>query len=117
MLGKLRRSSQVTLVLIGVASLAACSRTEERHDVYKSREDCLADWANKPEDCKPATEPRHASSGFWYGPMYYGHSGFFGSGWSSRGSGGTHAIGSSGGSSGSSISRGGFGSSAHASGG
>jgi hypothetical protein len=118
MLGKLRRSSQVTLVLIGVASVAACSRTEERHDVYKSREDCLADWGNKPDDCRLATEPRHASSGFWYGPMYYGHSGFFGgSGWSSSGGGGAHALGSSGGSSGSSISRGGFGSSAHSSGG
>lgn len=118
MLGKLRRSSQVTLVLIGVASVAACSRTEERHDVYNNREDCLADWGNKPEDCKPATEWRHASSGFWYGPTYPVHYGFFGGrGWSSSGGGGAHAIGSSGGSSGSSISRGGFGSSAHASGG
>ena len=117
MLGKLRRSSQVTLVLIGVASLAGCSRTEERHDVYKSREDCLADWGNKPEDCKPATQPTHAANGFWYGPMYYGHPGYFGNSWRSSSGSGAHAIGSSGGSSGSSISRGGFGSSAHASGG
>ena len=119
MLGKLRRSSQVTLVLIGVASVAACSRTEDqRRDVYKTREDCLADWGNKPEDCNPATEPRHASRGFWYGPMYPVHYGFFGGGWGSSGAGGAHAIGSSGGrSSGSSISRGGFGSSAHSSGG
>jgi uncharacterized protein YgiB involved in biofilm formation len=116
MLRKLRRSSQVTLVLIGVASLAGCGRTEERHDVYKSREDCLADWGNKPEDCNPATQPSHAARGFWYGPTYYGHPGFFGSAWSSSG-GGSHAIGSSGKSSGSSISRGGFGSSAHSSGG
>jgi hypothetical protein len=117
MLGKLRRSSRVTLVLIGVASVAGCSRTEERHDVYKSREDCLADWGNKPEDCKPATEPRHASSGFWYGPMYYASSRFFGGGggWSSGS--GTHAIGSSSSRSGSSVSRGGFGSTAHSSGG
>ena len=122
MLGKLRRSSRVTLVLVGVASvasLAGCSRGEEqRRDVYKSRQDCLADWGNKPEDCNPATQPRHAASGFWYGPMYYAHSGFFGgTGWSSSGGGGAHALGSSGGSSGSSISRGGFGSSAHSSGG
>jgi hypothetical protein len=118
MLGKLRRSSRVTLVLIGVASVAGCSRTEERHDVYKSREDCLADWGNKPEDCKPATEQRHASSGFWYGPMYYAHSGFFGgSGWSSSSGGGAHALSSSSSGSGSSVSRGGFGSTSRTSGG
>jgi uncharacterized protein YgiB involved in biofilm formation len=118
MLRKLRRSSRVTLVLLGVASLAACSRAEEeRRDVYKTREDCLADWGNKPEDCNPATQPRHASSGFWYGPMYYARSGFFGgSGWSS--SGGGHSIGHASSSAGaSSVSRGGFGSTAHSSGG
>ncbi len=58
MLKKLRRSSHVTLVLAGIAALSACSDDEQRRDVYKSREDCLADWANKPEDCKPATEAR-----------------------------------------------------------
>ena len=71
MLKKLRKSSRVTLVLAGIAALCACSsEDDQRRDVYKSREDCLADWANKPEDCKRATEPRHASSGFWYGPTY-----------------------------------------------
>jgi hypothetical protein len=119
MLGKLRRSSRVTLVLIGVASLAGCGRTQdERRDVYKTREDCLADWANKPEDCKPATEPRHAANGFWYGPIYpipFGYSS--GSSWSQGVSGGSHAIGSTGGGSSAGISRGGFGSTAHSSGG
>jgi uncharacterized protein YgiB involved in biofilm formation len=119
MLGKLRKSSQVTLVLIGVASLAGCNRADEqRRDVYKTREDCLADWGNKPEDCKPATEPRHASSGFWYGPIYPIPFGFGGNSWTRGVGGGSHAIGSSGvGSAGSSISRGGFGSSLHSSGG
>jgi hypothetical protein len=120
MLGKLRKSSRVTLVLIGVASVGACGRAEDqRRDVYKTRADCLADWGNKPEDCNPATEPRHAASGFWYGPMYASRFGYFGgSGWGSSGGGGAHAIGSSrAGSGGSSISRGGFGSSAHSSGG
>ena len=71
MLKKLRRSSHVTLVLAGIAAVSACSsEDEQRRDVYKSREDCLADWANKPEDCKPATEPRHAGGGYWYGPSY-----------------------------------------------
>ena len=71
MLRKLRRSSRVTLVLAGVAAIAGCSSdNDQRRDVYKSREDCLADWANKAEDCKPATNPGHASRGFWYGPTY-----------------------------------------------
>jgi uncharacterized protein YgiB involved in biofilm formation len=110
-LPKLRKSSsRVTLVLIGVAALAGCS--EERRDVYASREKCLADWGNKPEDCKPATEPRHASSGFWYGPIYpipFGLSS--GNAWRSGAPGGSHAIGTSG------VTRGGFGSTAHSSGG
>ena len=56
MLKKLRKSSShVTLVLIGVAAIAGCG--EQKRDVYASREDCLADWGNKPEDCTPATEP------------------------------------------------------------
>jgi uncharacterized protein YgiB involved in biofilm formation len=112
MIKKLRKSSHVTLVLAGMAAISACSRADDqRRDVYKSREDCLADWANKPEDCKPATEPRHAASGFWYGPMY--SSGLYSSGnaWTSGARSGSHAVSSS------SISRGGFGSSAHSSGG
>lgn len=107
-----KSSTRVTLVLIGVAALtAACQRAEEKRDVYATREDCLADWGHKPEDCKPATEARHASRGFWYGPTYGG----YGSGFT-RGS--SRSIGSSsmGGHSGS-VSRGGFGSSARSSGG
>jgi hypothetical protein len=116
MIRKLRKSSRVTLVLVGVASLAACSGEDDRRrDVYKTREDCLADWGNKPEDCKPATDPRHASSGFFYGPIYPYRSFGSGSSWTQ----GSRALGSSSvraGSSGS-VSRGGFGSSARASGG
>jgi uncharacterized protein YgiB involved in biofilm formation len=111
-----KSSARVTLVLIGVAALAGCGRAQEqRRDVYASREDCLADWGNKPEDCKPATEQRHASHGFWYGPVYPIPYGYSSSGFS-RGS--TRSIGSSGtGSQSSSVSRGGFGSSARSSGG
>ena len=119
MLKRIRKSSaRVTLVLAGVAALAACGRNEEqRRDVYASREDCLADWGNKPQDCTPATERRHAGGGYWYGPTYgvpYGYSS--GSAWTPRS--GARAIGSSavGGSSGS-VTRGGFGSSGRASGG
>lgn len=72
MLKKLRRSSsRVTLVLVGVAALAACGRQDgERRDVYASREDCLADWGNRPEDCTFATDERHRAHGFFYGPYY-----------------------------------------------
>ncbi len=115
MLKRVRKSSaRVTLLIVGMTALAACDQT--RRDVYATREDCLADWGNKPQDCTPATDPAHVARGFWYGPSYripFGHS----SGtWHS----GTRSIGSSraGSSSSSShVSRGGFGSSAHASGG
>jgi hypothetical protein len=122
MLKKLRKSSgRVTLVLIGVAALGGCGTGDDaRRDVYATREDCLADWSNKPEDCTPATEDRHRSRGYFYGPAYTHHSST-GSTWSSRSSSG-RSIGSSssgrsiGGSS-SGTSRGGFGSSARSSGG
>jgi uncharacterized protein YgiB involved in biofilm formation len=109
-----KSSARVTLALIGVAALAGCDSSEEqRRDVYATREDCLADWGNKAEDCKPATEARHASQGFWYGPFYgIPHAYSSSSGWTPRS--GARAIGSS---SRSSVSRGGFGSSAHSSGG
>ncbi len=118
----MRRSSKVTLVLLGVTALAGCSRSDEqRQDVYASREDCLADWGNKPEDCKPSTDPAHVARGLWLGPMYPMGTGFWGGGWGSSVHSGSHSIGSSssGSSSSGSVSRGGFGStgSAHASGG
>ena len=126
MLKKLRKSSgRVTLVLIGTAALAGCGRDEEvRRDVYKSREDCLADWGNKAEDCTPATEKRHAGSGFFYGPLIYGSMmrGGSGSAWTANNAArpGSRAVGSSpsragGGGSSGSVSRGGFGSSGRSS--
>jgi uncharacterized protein YgiB involved in biofilm formation len=108
-----RKSSRVTLVLLGVAALAGgCGRDDARRDVYKTREDCLADWGNKAEDCTPATQSVHAGSGYWYGPIYPYRSWSSGSSWtnSSRTS---RAVGST--STGNSVSRGGFGSSAHSS--
>ena len=120
MLKKLRRSSgRVTLVLIGVAALTGCGEDDARRDVYATREDCLADWSNKPEDCTPATDEKHRSRGYFYGPSYV-HRSSTGSSWSSRSSSG-RSIGSSSSSSrssgSSSSSRGGFGSSARSSGG
>jgi uncharacterized protein YgiB involved in biofilm formation len=113
MLKKLRKSSsRVTLVLIGVAALGGCGSDDTRRDVYASREDCLADWGNRPQDCTPATEDRHRSHGYFYGPSYVHRSGTGGSSWTSR-SGSGRSIGSSS----SGVSRGGFGSSARSSGG
>ena len=109
MLRRFRKSGHITLVLIGAATLTACGGDDTRRDVYKSREDCLADWGNKPEDCKPATEARHHGLGYFYGPAYIYHSGGSGSAWT-RGSRASHAIGST---SHGSVSRGGFGSTGH----
>jgi uncharacterized protein YgiB involved in biofilm formation len=113
MLKRLRKSSgRVTLVLIGVAALGGCGGDDSRRDVYATREDCLADWGNKPQDCTPATEDQHRSRGYFYGPMYTHRSGTSGSSWS-RATTSSRSIGSSS----SSVSRGGFGSSARSSGG
>ena len=123
MLRRIRKSSgRVTLVLIGVAALGGCGQ-EKRQDVYATREDCLADWGNKPEDCKPSTDPKHSGRGYFMGPLV-AVPGFFGRtmGWSDSGassSRSSRSIGSSSSSSrsSSSVSRGGFGSSSRSSGG
>jgi len=111
MLRKLRKSSsRVSLVLIGLAALTGCGEDDVRKDVYKTREDCLADWANKPENCKPASDPRHAAGGFWYGPSYGYRSSGSGSSWTSTGRSGRAT-----GNVSSGVSRGGFGSSGRSS--
>jgi hypothetical protein len=119
MLKKVRKSSsRVTLVLIGLAGLAGCGGPNR--DVYATREDCLADWGNKPEDCTPATDSRHAGRGYFYGPAHSysyrspGSGGSWGRSGSSSSSHSSSPGSRSSGSSGSS-SRGGFGSSGHSS--
>ena len=112
MLKKLRKSSsRVTLVLIGVAALGGCGGDDARRDVYATREDCLADWGNRPQDCTVATEERHRSRGYYYGPSYTHHSSTGGSTWSGSRSSSGRSIGSSS----SGTSRGGFGASGHSS--
>jgi uncharacterized protein YgiB involved in biofilm formation len=119
---KRKSSARVTLVLAGVAALAGCHREPEaRRDVYASREDCLADWGHKPEDCTAATDrPRQGGGGggfFFYGPMYAASAmnAMRSSAWSGSGARpGSHAVDSSPASSGS-VSRGGFGSTGRAS--
>jgi len=111
-----RRSSKVTLVLLGVAALAGCSREDDRirRDVYASRADCLADWGNQPEDCAPAGDSAQASRGMYWGP-YYVRPWYSGLGSWTGGHTSSHSIGSHGSSS-SGVARGGFGSSSHGSG-
>ena len=108
MLKKVRKSSShITLVLIGAAAigatLAGCSRDEIRRDVYASKQDCLADWGNTPQDCEPAYDRRTGNAATTH---YYGRPYSF-SGDSSSPSHSGRTIGSS------TVSRGGFGSSGH----
>jgi uncharacterized protein YgiB involved in biofilm formation len=105
MLKKLRKSSsRVTLVFIGVAALGGCGGGDDtRRDIYATREDCLADWGNKPQDCTPATDSTHRSRGYYYGPSYTHSSGSSGSTWTRSST--SRSLGST------SSSRGGFGSS------
>jgi len=110
----MRKSSRVPLVLIGLAGLAGCGEDDVRRDVYRTREDCLADWANRPQDCTPSTDEKHRGLGYFIGPAYPFRSTGSGMGWTdgaSDSSGSRRSIGSS------SVSRGGFGSSSRSSGG
>lgn len=105
---KRKSSSRVTLVLIGAAAMAAlagCSKDEVRRDLYASKEDCLADWGNSPQDCEPAYDrpTGSATRTHYYGPPYIHYGGRASSSPSRSGK----TIGSS------SVSRGGFGSSGH----
>ena len=117
MLKKIRKSSShISLVLIGAAALgvtlAGCSKQEPkqemRRDVYASKQDCLADWGQTPQDCEPAHDrpTGNGANTHYYGRSYPYYGGSSGTSSPSR-SGKT--IGSS------SVSRGGFGSSGHSS--
>ena len=125
-----KRSSRITLVLMGAAALAACSESPPEHrDVYASKQDCVQDWGEEkkceaaPASAGSSTGRSHTGGGYFWGPIYSGSSYRTGSSSTSSSIGsagiagsarsGSHAIGSS------SISRGGFGSSAssHSSGG
>ena len=67
-----RRSSlQITLVLIGLVALSACS-DEKQRQVYRNKQDCIEDWGeNKGCEGAPA-DSSHYRSGYWYGPLWTG---------------------------------------------
>ena len=128
-----KRSAAITLVLAGGATLGGCGSPVEQRDAYASMADCVKDWTDATL-CEPVKDGRYSTS-YHYGPPYYASNGwsFFGRGrtvsspnameatrlpsgsvakssFSARAA----SLGVSGGGS-SGISRGGFGSSGHAS--
>jgi len=68
-----RSSRQVTLVLIGAASLASCGEPAQnqmaQRDVYEHRSQCVQDWGDD-KKCEVVTQGPHR--GYWYGPSYVG---------------------------------------------
>ena len=128
-----KRSAAITLVLAGSTTLGGCGSPIEQRDAYASLQDCAKDWSDS-SLCEPVTDGRYSKS-YHYGPPYYASNGwsFFGRGRtvsspnameanrlppgsvaSSSFSARASRMGISGGGS-SGISRGGFGSSSHAS--
>jgi uncharacterized protein YgiB involved in biofilm formation len=104
-LNRRRSSKRISLVLIGsvaVATVAECNREETRRDIYSSKESCLADWGNTPKDCEPAYEHpgSRGPNTYYYGRAYP----FTGNSFEPRS---TRSVGTT------TVSRGGFGSSAH----
>lgn len=68
-----RSTRQVTLVLIGAASLASCSgpapEQMAQRDIYEHRSQCVQDWGDD-KKCEVVTQGPHR--GYWYGPSYTG---------------------------------------------
>ena len=67
-----KRSTAITLVLAGSATLAGCSSPVEQRDAYASLADCVKDWNNAAQ-CEPVRDNRYASN-YFYGPPYFGSS-------------------------------------------
>ena len=66
-----KRSATITLVLAGSAALSGCGSPVEQRDAYASQAACLKDW-NNAALCEPVRDGRYASS-YFYGPPYYGN--------------------------------------------
>lgn len=73
-----KRSAAITLVLAGSATLGGCGSPVEQRDAYSNLKDCIKDWTDT-SLCEPVKDGRYASS-YLYGPPYYSSSGwsFFG---------------------------------------
>ena len=76
-----KRSTAITLVLAGSATLGGCGSPVEQRDAYSSMQSCVRDWSNS-SLCEPVKDGKYASS-YFYGPPYYAQSSgwrFFGGG-------------------------------------
>lgn len=73
-----KRSAAITLVLAGSTTLGGCGSPVEQRDAYSNRQDCIKDWTDA-SLCEPVKDGRYSSS-YLYGPPYYSSSGwsFFG---------------------------------------
>ena len=73
-----KRSAAITLVLAGSAGLGGCGSPVEQRDAYTSLQDCVKDWADT-SLCEPVKDGRYSTS-YLYGPPYFASSGwsFFG---------------------------------------
>jgi len=69
-----KRSAAITLVLAGSAGLTGCGSPVEQRDAYASLQDCLRDWSD-PTLCEPVRDGRYSTS-YLYGPPYYSNSGW-----------------------------------------
>ena len=107
-----RSSATLTLVLIGTAALHGCGDDQpQARDIYRTHADCQRDWGDDPKKCEQQRSGTH--SGYFYGPSYgRSYSGTASDGSTIAARKGSSAIGST-------VTRGGFGSSAsaHSSGG
>ena len=75
MRGRVRkRSTAITLVLAGSAALGGCGSPVEQRDAYASLNDCLKDWTDT-SLCEPVKDGRYSSS-YLYGPPYYASGGW-----------------------------------------
>jgi hypothetical protein len=79
MRGRVRkRSAAITLVLAGSTTLGGCGSPVEQRDAYANRQDCVKDWSDV-SLCEPVKDGKYSTS-YLYGPPYYSSSGwsFFG---------------------------------------
>ena len=73
-----KRSAAITLVLAGSATLGGCGSPVEQRDAYANLQSCVKDWGDT-SLCEPVKDGRYSTS-YLYGPPYFASGGwsFFG---------------------------------------
>jgi hypothetical protein len=69
-----KRSAAITLVLAGSAVLSGCGKPAEQRDAYSNLQSCVKDWGDM-SLCEPVKDGLYSSS-YHYGPPYYASSGW-----------------------------------------